>query len=290
MGDRPDKIKFHPGFYAAAELEFRLEKANLKFEREYNLSKEPLRIDLLVLNDDVKLESEVGKLFKKYNIIEYKSPDDGLTIDDLIKTEGYACLYKALGSTVNEISEEQITISLFRDTYPAELFKYLKETNREIEEKYAGIYYIKGNVRFDAQIVVMNRLSEKHSALKVLSKNAKEEDIKYFLMEISGLKKKADKENADAVLQVSISANEKIYEEIRRNETMCQALEKLMEDVIEEKVEKKVEEKIEVAKQVAKQKEKRNLAKALIKSGKLKLEEIADLTGLSLAEIKTINE
>lgn len=128
----------------------------------------------------------------------------------------------------------------------------------------------------------MNRLSEKHSALKVLSKNAKEEDIKNFLMEISGLKKKADKENADAVLQVSISANEKIYEEIRRNETMCQALEKLMEDVIVEK--------IEVAEQVAKQKEKRNLAKALIKSGKLKLEEIADLTGLSLAEIKTINE
>ena len=113
-------------------------------------------------------------------------------------------------------------------------------------------------------------------------------------MEISGLKKKADKENADAVLQVSISANEKIYEEIRRNETMCQALEKLMEDVIEEKVGKAEQE----AKQIGilegtlkgEMNAKRSLAKALIKSDKLKLEEIADLTGLSLAEIKTINE
>ncbi len=273
-----DKIKFHPGFYGAAELEFRLEKAKLKFNREYNLGKEPLRIDLLVLNDDTKLENEVGKIFKKYNIIEYKSPDDGLTIDDLFKTLGYGCLYKALGNNVNEIAENQVTISLLRDTCPTELFKYLKGTKREVIEKYKGVYYIKGELIFDTQIIVMNRLDgKKHSALKVLSKNAKEDDIKRFLMEISGLSNKGDKENADAVLQVSISANEEMYEKIRRDFGMCQALEKLMADVIEKRE--------EVAEQRGEKKAKINLAQNLIKLGKLKLEEIAELTGLSSDEV-----
>lgn len=133
MLETPDKIQFHPGFYGAAELEFRLEKTELEFNIEYNLSKEPLRVDLLIIgkSDDIQLENEVGKLFKRYNIIEYKSPDDGLTIDDFFKTIGYACLYKALGKTVNQIPEEQITVSLFRDTYPQELFRVLKESLAE---------------------------------------------------------------------------------------------------------------------------------------------------------------
>ena len=37
--DTPDKIQFHPGFYGAAELEFRLETAEIEFNIEYNLSK-----------------------------------------------------------------------------------------------------------------------------------------------------------------------------------------------------------------------------------------------------------
>lgn len=133
MLETPDKIQFHPGFYGAAELEFRLEKTELEFNIEYNLSKEPLRVDLLIIgkSNDIQLENEIGKLFKRYNIIEYKSPDDGLTIDDFFKTIGYACLYKALGKTVNQIPEEQITVSLFRDnTYPQELFRVLKESGR----------------------------------------------------------------------------------------------------------------------------------------------------------------
>lgn len=63
-------------------------------------------------------------------------------------------MYKSLGSTVNEIYEKQITVSLFRDIYPTELFKYLQETGREIKEEYQ-VHYVKGNIPFDTQIVVM---------------------------------------------------------------------------------------------------------------------------------------
>jgi hypothetical protein len=75
-----NKIQWHPGFYGAAELEFIKNKDVLEFTPEYNLSKEPLRMDLRVIKKlaEVKIENEIGNIFKTYNVIEYKSPEDGL--------------------------------------------------------------------------------------------------------------------------------------------------------------------------------------------------------------------
>ena len=281
--DTPDKIQFHPGFYGAAELEFRLETAEIEFNIEYNLSKEPLRVDLLVVGkqNDIQLENEAGRIFKRYNISEYKSPDDGLTIDDFFNTIGYACLYKALGKTVNQIPEEQITVSLFRDTYPQELFRTLKESGRKIEEKYPGIYYVSGNVQFDVQIVVMNQLSpEKHSAFRVLSKCAKEEDVRRFLKESLTLVNQGDRANADAVFEVSIAANSALYEKIRSDEVMCKAMEDLMKDVIAQREED--------ARQEGRQEERKNIAISMIKLGSIKMEEIATATGLTMESLSAI--
>ena len=44
------KIQWHPGFCAAAEIELRQNREDLEFHREYNLSKKPLQIDLLISN------------------------------------------------------------------------------------------------------------------------------------------------------------------------------------------------------------------------------------------------
>ena len=43
------KIQWHPAFCAAAELELRSNKGDLEFKREYNLSKKPLQMDLLII-------------------------------------------------------------------------------------------------------------------------------------------------------------------------------------------------------------------------------------------------
>ena len=119
-------IQWHPAFCGAAELEFRDNKEDLVFEREYNLSKEPIRIDLLIIKKITNsvIENQIGKIFKQYNVVEYKSPEDGLTIDDYFKTIGYACLYKGLGETVNQIPANQLTVTLVRDTYPWFLERY----------------------------------------------------------------------------------------------------------------------------------------------------------------------
>lgn len=38
------RIHWHPGFYAAAEIELRQNREELEFHREYNLSKKPLQL------------------------------------------------------------------------------------------------------------------------------------------------------------------------------------------------------------------------------------------------------
>lgn len=228
-------IQWHPGFYGAAELEFLSNKDVLEFQRELNLSKEPLRIDLLIIKKlaDVRIENEIGQIFKKYNVVEYKSPEDSLSIDDYYKAIAYACLYKALGDTVNQIPAEELTLSIFRESYPRELFAALKKAGIQADEPFPGIYYLHGNMLFDTQIVVTGRLRPNtHSSLRILSKKATQEDVRNFILNAKQLTEPGPKKNADAVLQISISANERLYEEIRRESVMCEALRKLMKDDI----------------------------------------------------------
>lgn len=81
------KIQWHPGFVADMNLEFEENRMDLVYEKEYNLNTKPLEIDLLVIkkDPDVVLVNEIGKLFRGYNIVEYKSPLDGLDIDSFYK-------------------------------------------------------------------------------------------------------------------------------------------------------------------------------------------------------------
>lgn len=241
MPDNLEKtaIQWHPGFYSAAEIEFMSNKDQLEFEREYNLSKEPLRMDLLIIKKlaDVSIENEIGHVFKTYNVIEYKSPDDSLTIDDYIKTVGYACLYKGMGKTVNQIPLQELTVSVFREAYPRELIDALQRDGFQVEKQFNGIYYVYGRCPFDSQIVVTSQLDKKtHLGLHVLSKHVKEADVRAFLEYVQKFTTPGDRSNIDAILQVSIAANQELYEQIRRDFGLCQALRELMKDEIAEEM------------------------------------------------------
>jgi hypothetical protein len=234
-----EKIHWHPGFYGAAELEFIQNRDVLEFEQEHSLGKEPLRIDLLIVkkNTDVPLENEIGRIFRRYNILEYKSPDDGLTIDDFVKTVGYACIYKSQGDTVDQIPLDELTVSVFRESYPKELMEALGRLGATVTEQFPGIYYVTGLGMFDSQIVVTGQLQpENHSCLRVLSKNATEADVRAFLGTTERLPTQGGQHSADAVLQVSISANGSLYAKLKEDMAMCEALERLMKNEIDQKV------------------------------------------------------
>ncbi|MCI8615809.1 hypothetical protein [Parablautia intestinalis] len=226
------KIQWHPGFIAAMNLEFAKDREGLKFEKEYNLNTKPLEIDLLVIKKDssVRISNEIGILFRGHNIMEYKSPEDSLDIDDFYKAGAYASLYKSYGKTTDAVRADDVTISLVREVKPEGLFRYFKEHNYPISNPYRGIYYIEGNVLFPTQIVVTKELEEEsHIWLGALTERMKKQSMVRLLESVDRLTEKADKEFADSVLEVSIGANKQVIEELIGDGDMCQALMEIME-------------------------------------------------------------
>ena len=200
-------------------------------------------MDLLVIkkHPSVVVKNEIGKIFKRFNVFEYKGSGDSLSIDDYYKTISYGCLYKALGEHVNEIPAEELTLTMIREAYPRELFRMLEGSGVVITEKYKGIYYLSGKVLFDTQVIVTGAMDgKKHPGLKILSRNAEEDDVRTFLQEAEQAKEPGERNNIDAVLQVSVSENAELFEKIRRDERMCQALRELMKDEIAEEIAKEV--------------------------------------------------
>ena len=246
MADKTERLSWHSGFCGAMELEFLQYKGLLDFKREFPLSKEPLRVDLLMIKKvkDAVIDIDIGRLFRTYNIIEYKSPQDGLTIDDYIKTVGYAYLYKGLGATIDAVPLSELTATIVRDTEPTELFKKIVSEGGSIEEKYPGVYYITGVVAIPTQFILTSSLSKDfHTCLRVLSNKASKEDIEHFIEMARSFTEPIDKQNADAVMNISINANKEVYNKIREeNPFMCQALRELMKDEIQEEKKEAVDE------------------------------------------------
>lgn len=243
MSDK--KIQWHPGFVAAMDLEFGENRGDLIYEKEYNLNTKPLEIDLLVIKKDpgVQMVNEIGKLFRGHNIIEYKSPDDHLDIDAFYKASAYGCLYKAYGSVLDERSADDITVSLVRDARPDGLFEYFEGHQIHVTTPYGGIYYITDAVLFPTQIIVGKELGrEGHIWLRALSDKVQKREMRELLEKVSGLTGKLDRELAESVLEVTVNANKQIVEELRGEDSMCQALLEIMGPEIDKIIEDKMQD------------------------------------------------
>lgn len=296
------KIQWHSGFVAAVDLELSANRNDLIYEREYNLNTKPLEIDLLVIKKgrSVRIENEIGKIFRGHNILEYKSPEDHLDIDTFYKSEAYAALYKSYGNTVDERKADDITVSIVREARPKGLFRYFKEHDIAVESSFQGIYQVKGKVPFLTQIIVTRELEgDSHTWLKALSDKLKKEQLENILARMDGLTQKFERELADAVLEVSVRANQEIVEMLKGDGNVCQALLEIMEPEINkivveatERVRRETEEKVrrETEEKVRKETEKRqavNTAKMMISSGNFSAREIAEyVPGISIEEIE----
>ena len=232
-------LQWHPAFYAGMQIELAEEAHKLQFENEHQLSKKPLGIDVLIIkkkNKD-KIEKNIGRIFRKHNIIEYKSPEDYLSIDDFYKVFGYACLYKSDTDNVNSIRAEEITVSYVCESSPRKVLKHLEEILKyEIVKVDKGIYYILGAI-FPIQLILTSELSEKSNFwLRNLTNNLKEEN------EVVELATEYEKNRNNvlykAMMDVIVRANKELFEEVKEKD-MCEAIRELFHDEIEE-VTKKV--------------------------------------------------
>ena len=264
MSGKAEKLQWHPAFCAATELELRQDLDVLELIPEYNLSKKPLQIDLVIIKKmDWKrtLQNEIGHIMREHNILEYNGPGDELTIDSFFKVIGYASLYKAQGIAVNKIPASEVTVSFFRNAYPKALFQELKKEGYILKKMYPGIYYVRGKVPFPVQVVVTSQLERKaHCSLRVLTTQVEMQDAELFLEQIHYLESKNERSNIDSVLQVSVNANKQVYSLLRRQNEMCEALRELMKDEIEKELENKLEqgEKLQLIRQVIKKLQKGN--------------------------------
>ena len=84
---KSQKLQWHPAFCSALRLELLEDAENLEFTDEFQFTEKPLQIDCTVVKvkKDCKIKNEIGKIFRKHNIFEYKSPKDELNIDTFYK-------------------------------------------------------------------------------------------------------------------------------------------------------------------------------------------------------------
>ena len=91
------RLQWHSGFSAALRVELEEELEELCIEDEHMLSKKPMQIDVLVVKKkrEQPIRKNIGRIFRKHNIIEYKSPEDYLSVNDFYKVYGYTCFYQS---------------------------------------------------------------------------------------------------------------------------------------------------------------------------------------------------
>ena len=237
MQDKPKKprksrtSKFHQAFYAAMKAFYEVEKAPVTYEQEKELGEAPVRLDLLIIkkSSDVELGDPIGKFFRLVNLCEYKSPQDGLTIDDFYKVQAYGLLYKVLDKKkVNELPIEDITITLFRHTCPKRMLQMLKKTGFEINQPYPGIYYFDGKISIPTQLIISSELpSGENYGLKLLTRNCKKLDVTNYMSHVDKIilnQNENVKEKFKIVLDFCFKLNKKIGKQIEEDENMDDAI------------------------------------------------------------------
>ena len=83
-------------------------------EREVSIGEDAPRADYLIVNSEglPKTAKSVFQIFRKHNVVEYKSPGDLITRRTIWKTAGYGCLL--LGTTkAQAYPEDQLTLTIF---------------------------------------------------------------------------------------------------------------------------------------------------------------------------------
>ena len=235
-------LQWHPAFFAGIQIEFSEEKEKLTFENEHQLGTKPKQIDVLIIKKESenRLRKNIGKIFRKYNIIEYKSPEDYISIDDFYQVYGYACFFKADTKKVNEIKAEEITITFVCKRKPEKLIKHLQEKRGFRLEGKEGIYTIYGDF-FPMQLLVTSELSKTENFwLHYLTDDLKTvEEANKILGKYEG----HQKENLyKSVMNIIVNANRELFKEAKK---VCEALRELMKEELEER-EKAGERKIKM--------------------------------------------
>lgn len=235
------RLQWHPAFCAALQIDLEEDTPYLHFVPEYNLTRKPLQIDIMVEKEEnYDCRKNLAKFFRRYNIIEYKNPEDYFSVNDFYQLLAYGGSFQSNTEKIQEILPDEITLTIVCGMYPRELVKHLhKRFNVIPEKKFQGIYYIDKGLAFPLQIVINRELdSEEYVWLSRLRSNLKpESDIDTLSKAYRGKEKDPLYETA---MDLIMRANKNQCEEAK---DMCSALRELFADELEEARNEGIEEK-----------------------------------------------
>lgn len=216
------KINWHSCSFSALKFELVKNMAHLLFQREFVLNTGSRRIDMVIVKKDPSmiLENPIGHIFRKHNLVEYKSPCESLTCSAYYKTISYALSYKTRSFGKEYLDLSDITITLITFHYPRRLLKELRKRGIRITKYRNGIYYIEEHF-FQVQLVVTQRLdSKEHIWLKSLTNQMTSQQDADLLTK--AYKAHLNEEEYQEYMNTIIRANQYFSKE--GGQTMCEAL------------------------------------------------------------------
>ena len=236
-----EHIAWHPAFVEAIQAELEEYRDVLEFCAELPLTTEPLRIDVLIVKKraDVVIKKNIARIFREYNIIEYKSPDDTISRSDFQKAQSYAWLY----ASQQNLSTQDLTITLAESGYPRDLIRHLQtELGYGVEESEPGLYVVKG-MPMPVQIIESRKLDAREN---VWLRNLREpKDAESLAKMLNAVQKRGKEAPLKAYTHVLLNAaNIDVMKEVRKMATAMELFE-VFRDIFgfDEEWEEKVLEK-----------------------------------------------
>jgi hypothetical protein len=199
------RTSWHPAFVQAIENELEESRNALTFEAEHQLTSEPLKIDVLIIKKkkNVVIKKNIGQIFRLYNVVEYKSPEDRATIEAYHKTQCYSRLYASL----NKVDINEMSVTVIATRHPRKLLAFLKNqyTVRHVPP---GIYLVEGDT-CPTQVIVSEELPEEDNFwLTNLRNDLTEEQLVRVFTTAEG------KSKVDAYVYAIGDANAEILEDL----------------------------------------------------------------------------
>ena len=270
--DTDQKLRWHPAFLQAIQQELYDYKDALEFKDEYQLTAAPLHIDLLIIKKpkELVINKNIARIFRTDNLLEYKSPEDYLSVKDFWKVYAYAHLYAAITPGV-ELSD--ITLTFAGNRQPRKLLEYLTGTRGyRVEESAPGIYQVTGDY-LPIQIIESKKLPLNENLwLKSLTNDLETRNL-------SAILRQGEKKSLDAYMDVILRANQKALTEVYGME--FEVYDKIFKDA--GIVPKWVEDGRVLGREQGKEEVARNL---LARS--MPIEDIAQVTELPVEKIRSL--
>jgi len=208
------RIFYPPAFVEALQMELDAYRDILEFYPECQLTSEPLRIDCVIIKKKktVAIGKNIAAMFRTWNLLEYKSPGDYVSVADFYKVYGYACLY----ASFTDAAVTDMTLTFIESRHPKKLLRHLREERGyTVAKTQPGIYTVSGDI-LPIQIIDSRQLSaEENVWLKSLSNRLDMSALSRINSAVDRLDKAA---RIEAYLDVIVRANAKTIEEAMMKE------------------------------------------------------------------------